>query len=62
MAMAVGDRLNERLSSVEEDLVQLKSSDDYDRISQPAKLSAKLAELSTVPASAYATTNIGEAR
>lgn len=47
-----GDRLNERLSSVEEDLVQLKSSDDYDRISQPAKLSAKLAELSTVPASA----------
>ncbi len=47
-----GEKLKESLSAVEEDLVQLKTSNENDRISQPAKLSAKMAELATVPASA----------
>ena len=46
------DSLKDRISAVEEELIQLKASGDLGRISQPAKINAKLMALGSVPASA----------
>ena len=46
------DLLKNKLSSIEEELIQVKGTDDLDRLSLPARLNAKLAELTSVPASA----------
>ncbi len=43
--------LKEKLSAIEEGLIQSKANDDLDRISLPARLNSKLAELSSVVAS-----------
>ena len=52
VVVEAADSLNGKLSAVEEELIQLKVSGDLGRISQPAKINAKLAALESVPASA----------
>ena len=47
-----GTGIKTRLKEVEDDLINVEASGDLDRISRPARLSAKLGELSAVPASA----------
>ena len=44
--------LKDTLSAIEKQLIQLKARGDLDRISQPARLNVKLAELTSVVASA----------
>jgi photosystem II stability/assembly factor-like uncharacterized protein len=52
-----GEELNGKLSAVEDQLIQYNTIGGLDRISHPAKLNAKIREISTVPSTAdYAPT------
>jgi len=47
-----GEELKDKLSAVEDQLIQYKTIGGLDRISHPAKLNAKIREISTVPSTA----------